>query len=301
MMHQPVRGTHDFLPEKMSHYKALLALADSILGRFGFREMATPIMESADVFTHVGETSDIVTKETYTFPDRGGDMLTLRPEGTAPVMRAVMSNSLTQSLPLKYYYAGPMFRYDRPQKGRFRQFHQLGLEYIGLPGAEADVEAIAAADMYLKALHVRERCTLHLNTLGDTPSRVAFTEALVTYFTRFRNDLSEDSKTRLAKNPLRILDSKDPRDRKLFDDAPKYAGYLNDTSRSHFDRVCHYLDGLGIAYKINPLIVRGLDYYAHTTFEYMCDDGGAQGTVLAGGRYDGLCESMGGAALPGVG
>ena len=174
-----------FLPDQMQHYKAVLKIAKEILDRFGFQEMATPIMEASGVFNHVGETSDIVTKETYTFPDRGGDMLTLRPEGTASVMHAVMSNSLTQSLPLKYYYAGPMFRYDRPQKGRYRQFHQLGIELLGISGPESDAEVNAAADMLLKELNIRDDCVLHMNTLGDTESRLSFTEALVTYFSKY--------------------------------------------------------------------------------------------------------------------
>jgi histidyl-tRNA synthetase len=269
---------------------------------YGFLEMATPIFEFSDVFKRtLGDTSDIVTKEMYTFTDRGSEMLTLRPEGTAGVARALISGGLTQNLPLKYFYAGPMFRYERPQKGRLRQFHQTGIELLGVKEPLADIDVIATGVEFLRRLGAWDRCVLELNTLGDTESRRAYRKVLIDYFSSYRDRLSKDSLERLERNPLRILDSKDEGDQRLVAEAPLYGDHLNAASQDFFAAVRDGLTTLGIAFTHNPRLVRGLDYYCHTCFEITCDDLGAQKTVLAGGRYDGLVAMMGGPDTPGVG
>ena len=274
----------------------------AVSGRYGFGEIETPIFEFTDVFKRtLGEASDVVSKEMYTFTDRGGEELTLRPEGTASVCRALITGGLTQNLPAKFYYQGPMFRYERPQKGRMRQFHQIGIELLGAAEPQADIEVVACGADILDAIGVLSRTTLELNTLGDTDSRKAYRAALVEYFGDHRDRLSEDSRRRLELNPLRILDSKDEGDRRLVDGAPSFDDYLNDYSKEFFAAVVAGLDALGIAYHRNTRLVRGLDYYCHTTFEFVTDALGAQGTVMAGGRYDGLVETMSGPAIPGVG
>jgi histidyl-tRNA synthetase len=299
---QPARGTQDLLPDTMRRHRRVSDIARRLANLYGFAEIATPIFEFTEVFARpIGEHTDIVSKEMYTFTDRGGDELTLRPENTAGVVRAVLSNGLTQSTPLKFFYSGPMFRYERPQKGRFRQFHQIGVETLGVAQAAADIEIIALGHRILKALGIADRVVLELNTLGDPASRAAYRDALVAYFSTHTARLSEDSRNRLERNPLRILDSKDESDRRLIADAPDFANYLNDASRAFFARVRDGLDALGLAYRLNPRLVRGLDYYTHTVFEFVTTDLGAQGTVLAGGRYDGLVELMGGPSMPGVG
>jgi histidyl-tRNA synthetase len=299
---QPARGTQDLLPELARRHRWVSETARGISELYGFAEIATPIFEFADVFAHpIGETSDIVTKEMYTFKDRGGEDVTLRPENTAGVVRAVLSNGLTQSTPLKFFYSGPMFRYERPQKGRFRQFHQIGVELLGVPQPQADIEVIELASRILDALGVRARTVLELNTLGDPASRAAYREALVSYFSARASQLSEDSLRRLERNPLRIFDSKDEADRRISAEAPAFVEYLNGASRDFFAQVRDGLDRLGISYRPNPLLVRGLDYYTHTAFEFVTTDLGAQGTVLGGGRYDGLVELMGGPPMAGVG
>ncbi len=299
---QSVRGTQDLLPEAMRRHRRVIDTARAIAELYLFAEMATPIFEFTEVFSRpIGETSDIVSKEMYTFRDRGGDEITLRPENTAGVVRAVLSNGLLQSLPLKFFYDGPMFRYERPQKGRFRQFHQIGVELLGVAQPQADIEVIALGRRILDELGIGERTTLELNTLGDRDSRAAYRDALVAYFSSRRSELSEDSRRRLEVNPLRILDSKDPADTRLNADAPPFDRYLNEKSRDFFGRVSEGLGRVGIAYRANPRLVRGLDYYTHTVFEFVTGDLGAQGTVLAGGRYDGLVELFGGPATPGVG
>jgi histidyl-tRNA synthetase len=299
---QPARGTQDLLPNTMRRHRRVSDIARRLANLYGFAEIATPIFEFTEVFARpIGEHTDIVSKEMYTFTDRGGDELTLRPENTAGVVRAVLSNGLTQSTPLKFFYSGPMFRYERPQKGRFRQFHQIGVETLGVAQAAADIEIIALGHRILKALGIADRVVLELNTLGDPASRAAYRDALVAYFSTHTARLSEDSRNRLERNPLRILDSKDESDRRLIADAPDFANYLNDASRAFFARVRDGLDALGLAYRLNPRLVRGLDYYTHTVFEFVTTDLGAQGTVLAGGRYDGLVELMGGPSMPGVG
>ena len=299
---QPVRGTQDLLPEAQRRHRAVIDTARRIAERYGYQEIATPIFEFTEVFARpIGETTDIVSKEMYSFKDRGGEEITLRPEYTAGIVRAILSNSLTQSLPLKLFASGPMFRYERPQKGRFRQFHQIDVELIGVAQPLGDVEAIALGAEILDALGVLKRTVLELNTLGDTESRLAYREALIAYYTNRRDGLSEDSLRRLEKNPLRILDSKDEGDKRINADAPPFEEYLTVAAQEFFAKVRAGLDALGIPYSINPRLVRGLDYYCHTAFEFVTTDLGSQGTVLGGGRYDGLMGVMGGPETPGVG
>jgi histidyl-tRNA synthetase len=299
---QPVRGTHDLLPEDMRRHRRVVEAARDAAERYGYLEMATPVFEFSEVFKRtLGDTSDIVTKEMYTFTDKGGDLLTLRPENTAGVARAFISGGLSQHLPLKYFYAGPMFRYERPQKGRQRQFHQIGVELLGMAGPAGDVEIIACGAAILRDLAILDRTILELNTLGDGESRAAYRAALVGYFKAHRDKLSADSRDRLERNPLRILDSKDPGDRGLIADAPQFGEHLNQKSRDFFAAVTDGLETLGLAYQLNPRLVRGLDYYCHTAFEFTTTELGAQGTVMGGGRYDGLVEVMGGPQTPGVG
>jgi histidyl-tRNA synthetase len=299
---QPVRGTQDLLPAQMRRHRVVSETARRVAENYGFEEMATPIFEFTEVFERpIGETTDIVSKEMYSFTDRGGENVTLRPENTAGVVRAVLSNGLTQSTPLKFFYSGPMFRYERPQKGRFRQFHQIGVELIGVAQPQADVEVIATGARILDELGILSRTVLELNTLGDVASRQAYRAALVTYYGARVAELSEDSRRRLERNPLRILDSKDAGDIEVNAGAPPYSDYLNETSRDFFAAVRRGLDAIGIAYRISPKLVRGLDYYCHTAFEFVTSDLGAQGTVMGGGRYDGLVGVMGGPETPGVG
>jgi histidyl-tRNA synthetase len=299
---QPARGTQDLLPEATRRHRRVIDAARALAELYGFAEIATPIFEFTEVFARpIGETTDIVAKEMYTFTDRGGEELTLRPENTAGVVRAVLSNGLTQATPLKFFYSGPMFRYERPQKGRFRQFHQIGVELLGVAPPQADIEVIALGRRILKELGIGDRVVLELNTLGDPDSRIAYREALVAYYSSHRSELSEDSRRRLDINPLRILDSKDPGDIRINADAPAFDRYLSEASRTFFAHVCNGLDRIGAAHRLNPRLVRGLDYYTHTVFEFVTNDLGAQGTVLAGGRYDGLVELMGGPSMAGVG
>ncbi len=299
---QPVRGTHDLMPEDARRHRHIVSTAREVSSRFGFEEVATPIFEFTDVFKRtLGDTSDIVTKEMYTFADRSGDELTLRPEGTAGIARAVISGGLTQNLPLKFFYSGPMFRHERPQKGRQRQFHQIGVELLGVAGPLGDIETIAVGAQVLDALGILAKTVLEINTLGDKESRDAYRAVLVTYFGGHLDELSEDSRNRLERNPLRILDSKDEGDRRIVAGAPSFADYLTPAASDFFAKVRAGLDALGIAHTVNPRLVRGLDYYCHTAFEFITDALGAQGTVLAGGRYDGLIGMMGGPETPGVG
>jgi len=299
---QPVRGTRDILPEEMRRHRVVVESARAVAERYGFLEMATPVFEFSEVFKRtLGDTSDIVTKEMYTFKVHEGEEITLRPENTAGVARALMSGGLAQQLPLKYFYAGPMFRHERPQKGRQRQFHQIGVELLGVAQPLGDVEVIALGAHILQELGVYDATRLELNTLGDPESRRGYRAALVEYFGDHLEAMSEDSRARLERNPLRILDSKDEGDRRLVADAPLFTDHLNAASQDFFAEVCKELDVLGIAYRLNPRLVRGLDYYTHTAFEFTTDRLGAQGAVMAGGRYDGLVETMGGPPTPGVG
>lgn len=286
----------------MRRHRHVVDTARDVCARYGFAEMATPIFEPTEVFRRtLGESSDIVTKEMFEFETRGGEKVVLRPEGTAGVVRALISNGLAQSLPLKLFYSGPMFRYERPQKGRQRQFHQIGVELLGVDRPAADVEVVAAGADVLRALGVLERTVLEINTLGDGDSRDAYRAVLVDYLMDHHAHLSEDSRGRLDRNPLRVLDSKDPADKAIVADAPDFADYLTDAARDYFDAVLVGLDALGVAYTVNTRLVRGLDYYCHTAFEFTTAELGSQGAVIAGGRYDGLVEQMGGPAVPGIG
>jgi histidyl-tRNA synthetase len=276
--------------------------AQSVAACYGFDEWITPIFEDTRVFSRtLGETSDVVTKEMYTFDDRGGDSITLRPEATAGVCRALVTNGLTQSLPQKVFCAGPMFRYERPQKGRYRQFHQIDIELIGPAEPLADAEVIACGWAILKALGVDQDTVLELNTLGDAASRAAYREALVAYFTANKASLSDDSLVRLERNPMRILDSKDERERGLVAGAPKIRPYLSAEAAAFYGKVQEHLARFDVPFRENPGIVRGLDYYGHTAFEFVTSKLGSQGTVMAGGRYDGLVSEMGGPPTPAVG
>ncbi len=300
---QPVRGTHDILPEEARKRHALGNVIRAIAERYGYGEIRTPVFEFSEVFHRtLGDTSDIVSKETYTFADRGGESLTLRPEFTAAAARAFLSNGMQNALPVKWYYYGPAFRYERPQKGRQRQFHQYGLELLGVAEPEADVEVIALAAQILEAVGLKEKARLELNSLGDGESRKAYREALVEYLQAHADALSEDSRLRLERNPLRVLDSKDENDKRIIAGAPRLENYFSESAKDFFVRVKRGLEGLGIAYTLNDRLVRGLDYYNHTVFEFIAEEGlGAQSTLIAGGRYDGLVEQMGGASTPGVG
>ncbi|WP_203072882.1 histidine--tRNA ligase [Falsiroseomonas ponticola] len=300
---QPVRGTRDLIGEDHRRHHHVITAARRITGLYGFEEWATPIFEDTRVFARsLGETSDVVSKEMYSFTDRGGDSITLRPENTAGVCRALVTNGLTQSnLPRKVFYAGPMFRYERPQKGRYRQFHQIGAEILGAAEPLADAEVIAAGWNILQDLGISDGVVLEINTLGDAESRDAYRTALVAHFTAHKDSLSEDSRIRLEKNPMRILDSKDEGDRRIVATAPTIQPYLTPAASAFFAAVLKHLETLGVPTRENPRIVRGLDYYSHTAFEFVTDRLGAQGTVMAGGRYDGLVEEMGGPATPSVG
>ena len=299
---QPVRGTRDLIGDDQRRHSQVIDTARRVAGTYGFDEWATPIFEDTRVFARtLGETSDVVMKEMYSFDDRGGDSLTLRPENTAGICRALVTGGLTQSLPQRAFYAGPMFRYERPQKGRYRQFHQIGCELIGPAEPLADAEAIACGWDILTALGIAGDTVLEINTLGDRISRDDYRAALVTYFTAHRAALSEDSLTRLERNPLRILDSKDSGDREVVAGAPTIAAHLTPEAAAHYDRVQGYLARFGVPFRENPRIVRGLDYYNHVAFEFVTTALGAQGTVMAGGRYDGLVAEMGGPPTPAVG
>ena len=299
---QPVRGTHDLLPEDMRRHRAVGDVARETAALYGYDEMATPIFEFSEVFSRtLGEATDIVTKEMYSFSVSEGEEITLRPENTAGVARAVISNGLTQQLPLKYFYNGPMFRHERPQKGRQRQFHQIGVELFGVAEPEGDVEIILLGAHILERLGLLDRIRLEINTLGDPESRKAYRAALVEYFERHRGDLSAESHDRLTRNPLRILDSKDRGDQQLVAGAPSFSDYLTEESHAFFEAVKRGLERQGLAHQLNPRLVRGLDYYCHTAFEFKTDELGAQDTVMAGGRYDRLVEMMGGNPVHGVG
>ena len=299
---QPVRGTRDLIGEDQRRISHVIESARRLAGVYGFDEWTTPIFEDTRVFARtLGETSDVVTKEMYTFTDRSGDSVTLRPENTAGICRALVSNGLTQSLPQKVFYAGPMFRYERPQKGRYRQFNQIGAELIGVAEPLADAEVIALGWHILTELGVAQDTVLEINTLGDRESRDAYRAALVAHFSAHRDALSEDSRTRLERNPLRILDSKEAADKPFVATAPTILEHLTEAASAFYAKLKEHLTRFGVPFTENPRIVRGLDYYNHTAFEFVTTALGAQGTVMAGGRYDGLVEEMGGPPTPGVG
>ncbi|SMF61836.1 histidine--tRNA ligase [Allosphingosinicella indica] len=299
---QRIRGTQDIFGEEADRFHAVTAAFDRVRRLYGFRRVEVPVFEATDVFARsIGETTDVVSKEMYTFDDKGGDSITLRPEFTAGICRAYLSEGWQQHAPLKLATHGPVFRYERPQKGRYRQFHQLDAEIIGTDAPQADVELLAFADQLLRELGIADGITLQLNTLGDAETREAWRRALVDHFQGHRGDLSEDSLARLDKNPLRILDSKDPRDRPIADAAPAIDDFLTGEASDFFAAVTAGLDAAGVKWTRNGRLVRGLDYYRHTAFEFVTDRLGAQGTVLAGGRYDGLIEALGGPHTPAVG
>ena len=297
-----VRGTQDIFGDEQRRFATVIETFERVRRLYCFQRVDLPVFEATEVFARsIGETTDVVSKEMYTFPDRGGDSLTLRPEFTAGIARAFLTEGWQQYAPLKVATSGAVFRYERPQKGRYRQFHQIDAEILGAPEPAADVELLVMADQLLHELGIAEGVTLQLNTLGDAETRDAWRAGLVAHFEAHRGDLSEDSLTRLEKNPMRILDSKDPRDRPIADAAPDIDAYLTAEARAFFDAVTAGLDAAGVRWTRNPRLVRGLDYYRHTAFEFVTDRLGAQGTVLAGGRYDGLVESLGGAPTAGVG
>lgn len=292
---------HDLHGAEIRRYRAVTETFRRICEGYAYREISTPVLEHADVFNPMGETSDVVTRETYTFDDRGGDPVTLRPEATAGIVRAFISEGMSQSVPCKLFSYGPMFRYERPQKGRTRQFHQINVELIGIEEPAADIEVIAIADDLLKALDISDKATLKLNTLGDPESRLEYRQVLVEYLRDHEASLSEDSLSRLAKNPLRVLDSKDESDKVIVAKAPRMQDHLNDLSQDFFAETREGLENLGISYELDDQLVRGLDYYCHTVFEFVSSALGAQDAVMGGGRYDGLIKAMGGPQTPGVG
>lgn len=297
-----VRGMKDILPTETPAWHWLENKVAGIMLQYGYREIRFPIVEKTELFKRsVGETTDIVEKEMYTFEDRNGDSLSLRPEGTAGCIRAGIEHSLFYNQIARLWYYGPLFRHERPQKGRYRQFYQLGVEVCGIENPQADAEVILLSARIFKALGLLEHLTLQLNSLGTSEDRKLYRDVLVTYFKQHENDLDEDSKRRLTSNPLRILDSKNPDLHTLIQNAPKLAAHLSATARVHFDTLCKTLDAENIAYTVNPTLVRGLDYYCHTVFEWVTDKLGAQGTVCAGGRYDNLIEQLGGKPCPGIG
>ena len=299
---QQVRGTKDIFPAEMAKYNSVIDKAKSVSKLFGFDEASFPLIEKSQAFTRpLGESSDVVSKEMYSFNDRGGDSITLRPEGTAGIIRSILSNGKLNDLPLKLFYSGPMFRYERPQKGRLRQFTQIGIESIGNPDALEDVEVILCGIKILSGLGIKKNCILNINTLGDNVSRNEYKKNLVKYFLKHETQLSELSKNRLSLNPLRILDSKEIEDQEIIKNAPLFSSFLNNSSIDHFEKVLKYLKKLDVEFIHNEKLVRGLDYYSHTTFEFITEDLGAQGTVLGGGRYDGLSEMLGGPHIPAVG
>jgi histidyl-tRNA synthetase len=299
---QSIRGMNDLLPTESARWQYLEATVADILGRYGYNEIRFPIVESTDLFKRsIGEVTDIVEKEMYTFDDRNGDSLTMRPEGTASCVRACEQNGLLYNQVQRLWYMGPMFRYERPQKGRLRQFHQIGIETFGIEGPDIDAELLLITARLWRELGIDSAVTLQLNSLGNIESRAAFKQALVAYLSERKDQLDADSQRRLESNPLRILDSKNTSTQALLDDAPVLLDYLDDDSRQHFDTLRQLLDAAGIKYVVNPRLVRGLDYYGKTVFEWVTDKLGAQGTVCAGGRYNGLVEQLGGKPTPAVG
>lgn len=299
---QTPRGTRDIYGDEARLFNEIDSLFRKVARLYDFHEMETPIFEFTQVFKRtLGEDSDIVNKEMYTFEDRSGESLTLRPEGTASVARAVISNSMLRDLPLKLFYSGPMFRHERPQKGRYRQFRQFGIELIGVDRYLADAEVIAFAWQFFKECGLGKKVKLEINSIGDDESRNTYRKALTDYFSQFQSELSEDSQRRLTTNPLRILDSKDEKDQKFVEDAPEFGDHMTEDSKKFIDGVYSQLTTLGIAYEENSRLVRGLDYYNHTVFEFTTTHLGSQNAVLSGGRYNNLIKQMGGPSTPGVG
>lgn len=293
---------NDLLPSDSPLWQYVEAVVTDILARYGYQEIRFPIVEATELFKRsIGEVTDIVEKEMYTFEDRNGDSLTLRPEGTACCVRACEEHGLLYNQTQRLWYMGPMFRHERPQKGRYRQFHQVGVEAFGIQGPDIDAEVLLLSARILRELGVGDAVTLQINSLGSSAARAAYKEALVGYLNQVQDQLDEDSKRRLATNPLRILDSKDANTQALLNNAPVLLDYLDEESRAHFAGLRALLDAAGVAYQVNPRLVRGLDYYGKTAFEWVTDQLGSQSTVCAGGRYDGLVEQLGGKPTPAVG
>ncbi|GGI67995.1 histidine--tRNA ligase [Shewanella gelidii] len=299
---QAIRGMNDILPTQSPLWQKVEAELRASVSAYGYSEIRMPIVESTDLFKRsIGEVTDIVEKEMYTFEDRNGDSLTLRPEGTASTVRAGNEHGLLYNQEQRLWYMGPMFRHERPQKGRYRQFHQFGVEIYGIASADIDAEVLMLSARLWEKLGISEHVTLELNTLGDSEERATYRDALIAFLEQYKDQLDEDSQRRMYTNPLRVLDSKNPEVQALLTDAPQLSDYLGEDSKGHFSHLCELLDAVGIQYTINPRLVRGLDYYNRTVFEWVTSSLGAQGTVLAGGRYDGLVGQLGGKDTPAVG
>ncbi len=299
---QAIRGMNDILPTQSPLWQKVEAVLRSSVSAYGYSEIRTPIVENTDLFKRsIGEVTDIVEKEMYTFEDRNGDSLTLRPEGTASTVRAGNEHGLLYNQEQRLWYMGPMFRHERPQKGRYRQFHQFGVEVYGIGSADIDAEVLMLSARLWEKLGISEHVTLELNTLGDPAERAAYRDALIAFLEQHKDKLDEDSQRRMYSNPLRVLDSKDPQVQGILTDAPALMDYLGEESSQHFAQLRELLDAVGIQYRVNPRLVRGLDYYNRTVFEWVTNSLGSQGTVLAGGRYDGLVAQLGGKDTPAVG
>ncbi len=299
---QAIRGMNDCLPEISGTWQKVESVLRQVVANYGYQEIRTPIVESTDLFKRsIGEVTDIVEKEMYTFEDRNGDSLTLRPEGTASCVRAGNEHGLLYNQQQRLWYMGPMFRHERPQKGRYRQFHQFGVETYGIDGPDIDLEVILLSARFWKAFGIEKHVKLQVNTLGSNEARAAYRDILVEFLKAREDQLDEDSRRRLETNPLRVLDSKNPDVQAAIADAPSLIDHLDVESKVHFETLCARLSEAGIAYEVNPRLVRGLDYYNRTVFEWVTDSLGAQGTICAGGRYDGLVEQLGGKATPAVG
>ena len=299
---QSIRGMNDLLPEQSATWQYLESTVASVLSRYSYREIRFPVLEQTELFKRaVGEVTDIVEKEMYSFDDRNGDNLSLRPEGTAGCVRACTENGLLHNQTQRLWYSGPMFRHERPQKGRLRQFHQVGVEAFGLSGPDIDAELLLLTARLWKELRIDNAVTLQINSLGTSADRANYRAALVDYLSARKDQLDEDSQRRLDSNPMRILDSKNSQTQALLNDAPSLEEFIDQESKEHFQQLRATLDAAGVDYEINPRLVRGLDYYSKTVFEWVTTNLGAQGTVCAGGRYDGLVEQLGGKPCPGVG
>jgi histidyl-tRNA synthetase len=299
---QAIRGMNDILPEQTPVWQYVESTVRQVLGQYGYQEIRMPVVEQTELFKRsIGEVTDIVEKEMYTFDDRNGDSLTLRPEGTAGCVRAAEEHGLLFNQTRRLWYTGPMFRHERPQKGRYRQFHQIGVECFGMDGPDIDAELLILTARLWQALGLAGHTRLEINSIGTSEARKVYRQALVDYLEQYRDQLDDDSKRRLTTNPLRILDSKDAGTRKILEGAPSLDDYLDDESRAHFEQLKGLLDAAGVKYSVNPALVRGLDYYGKTVFEWITDSLGAQGTVCAGGRYDGLVEQLGGKPTKAVG
>ena len=299
---QAIRGMNDILPDQTPVWQYVESTVRRVLGQYGYQEIRMPVVEHTELFKRsIGEVTDIVEKEMYTFEDRNGDSLTLRPEGTAGCVRAAEEHGLLFNQTRRLWYIGPMFRHERPQKGRYRQFHQIGVECFGMAGPDIDAELLILTARLWNAFGLSDHARLEINSIGTSESRKVYRQALVAYLEQYQDKLDDDSKRRLTTNPLRILDSKDPATREILQGAPSLDDYLDDESRQHFEQLKAMLDAAGIAYTVNPALVRGLDYYGKTVFEWITDSLGAQGTICAGGRYDGLVEQLGGKPTVAVG